>query len=1140
MNFNILVTKWSRSSSSNHKWYLSGLILSLALILFSIGSFLATSKAVAANKPINPSPLRQGIAETTQAFASNRLIVKFKDGFQPRNSSQGFVTTGKASLDEILQNHKVETVTPLFASKPGGEYPSTGLSGIYLLHLSPVSGVLATAAALASDPQVEWVEPDYLAYAAEMPARSASYSSTARKLTTLIPDDPLFPSQWSLSMINAADAWEMTTGASSLAIAIVDSGLDFNHPDLSGKVWTNPGEIPANGVDDDNNGYVDDVHGWDFISGDNDPADSDGHGTQVAGIAAAATNNGLGMAGVCWGCKIMPVRVMQAGVANYSDIAQGVLYAAQKGAKVINLSLGGYSSSDTLQAAVNVATNEYGALVIAGTGNDNLDTPFYPAALDGVLAVAGTDETDAKAALSNYGEWVDLAAPAVAITTTFQGGDWGPVDGTSFAAPIVSGLAGLVRSLHPEWSATLAGQQLIHTTDDIDSLNPAYAGQLGSGRINAQKAITTNPAPLLTVSDLSVDGQPSGAIPTGRSVELVISLHNDWGDAGSVSGLLSTTDGAVTVSKASANWSAIDSGQTVANSTDPFQISVAAGTYGHSIPFNLKITADGQVTNLAFSATTESATVVVGGTIISDTTWTNDRIYEANNIIVNPGVTLTIQAGVLVKFNQAKMMVVKGTLIADGTPEQPIRFTSAAGSPAPGDWGDFYNLAEPSGILFTDSSAPAVFDSEGNYLSGSILRNAILEYSAGGLQLGSAAPFIDHNLFQHNYDSAIVCGSCSNQLLISHNRIQNNPARQSLTYALKLYSGQATVQQNLISDNAGAIRAMGDQRIISNTITLNQGSDCFNVISALCLEGTFATIVHGNNFLANLSTYDVAMGTGPGAGADVDGKWNYWDTTDQEAIQEHIYDFNQDISAGTFFFSPFLTQPDPDAPAFLQALTLTPSSPVGIQTVTFNLTFSRPMDTSVSPEVVFYPVDQETLKYPVVDNVQWLDPQHWRATYDITSLIQRGEYRIEVSRARSIDQMEIPADQRFTFTVDYAGAIGDNTPPPAPFLTACAGSAAGMLSANWSANDPDSVIDLYNYAIGSASGVADVVNWTATTAVAFQLSGLVLTPGQTYYISVKARNEGGLWSAVSTLGLKAGSDQCATTTRFSFIPLLIR
>ena len=107
MNFNILVTKWSRSSSSNHKWYLSGLILSLALILFSIGSFLATSKAVAANKPIIPSPLRQGIAETTQAFASNRLIVKFKDGFQPRNSSQGFVTTGKASLDEILQNHKV-------------------------------------------------------------------------------------------------------------------------------------------------------------------------------------------------------------------------------------------------------------------------------------------------------------------------------------------------------------------------------------------------------------------------------------------------------------------------------------------------------------------------------------------------------------------------------------------------------------------------------------------------------------------------------------------------------------------------------------------------------------------------------------------------------------------------------------------------------------------------------------------------------------------------------------------------------------------------------------------------------------------------------------------------------------------------
>ncbi len=267
--------------------------------------------------------------------------------------------------------------------------------------------------------------------------------------------------------------------------------------------------MAGNGLDDDNNGFVDDVKGWDFVNDDNNPADDNGHGTQVAGIAAAAADNSAGIAGMCWNCRIMPVKVMQvSGVANYSDVADGVLYAAKKGAKVINISLGGYGNSSALLSAIRTAVNEYGAIVVGGAGNDNVSAPFYPAAYEEVLAVAGTDEGDLKAGYSNYGSWVDLAAPGMNITTTFLGGDWGPANGSSFAAPFVSGLAGLIRSQHSDWPAALVQAQIDHTTDPIDALNPAYARQLGSGRINAATAVTQPPHPILSLQSTAVDGDP--------------------------------------------------------------------------------------------------------------------------------------------------------------------------------------------------------------------------------------------------------------------------------------------------------------------------------------------------------------------------------------------------------------------------------------------------------------------------------------------------------------------------------------------------------------------------------------------------------------------------------------------------------
>ena len=212
----------------------------------------------------------------------------------------------------------------------------------------------ATAAALRRRPDVAFAELDYLATAAE------------------VPNDPDWGNQWSLARIGLPEAWNVTTGSTGIIIAVVDSGLYLGHPDLAGKVWTNPGEIPVNWVDDDGNGKVDDVNGWHFYqqwtpdgyipAGNANVTDDFGHGTHVAGITAAATNNGIGIAGVSWGARVMPVKVLdQYGNGWYSDIADGIVYAADNGAKIINLSLGGAAASRDLVPGRGVCTAERGA-----------------------------------------------------------------------------------------------------------------------------------------------------------------------------------------------------------------------------------------------------------------------------------------------------------------------------------------------------------------------------------------------------------------------------------------------------------------------------------------------------------------------------------------------------------------------------------------------------------------------------------------------------------------------------------------------------------------------------------------------------------------------------------------------------------
>jgi len=279
------------------------------------------------------------------------------------------------------------------------------------------------------------------------------------------PNDPSFASQWHLARIASPAAWDVTTGSPAVTVAVIDTGVDGTHPDLKANV----------------------MPGWNFVAGTNDTKDRIGHGTAVAGTIAAAGNNGIGVAGVSWHSRILPLVVVDENdVATYSDIAEAIRYAADHGARVINISVGGPAQSAALQSAVDYAWSK-GSLIFAAMMNDGMATPYYPAACNHVMAVSATDAYDHLASFSNFGSWVTIAAPGYGILTTAAGGGYAFCYGTSFASPIAAGVAALVWSVNAELTAAEVTMILEKSADDLGAAK--FDTSFGWGRVNAGKAV---------------------------------------------------------------------------------------------------------------------------------------------------------------------------------------------------------------------------------------------------------------------------------------------------------------------------------------------------------------------------------------------------------------------------------------------------------------------------------------------------------------------------------------------------------------------------------------------------------------------------------------------------------------------------
>ena len=313
-----------------------------------------------------------------------------------------------------------------------------------------------------------------------------------------VPNDPQFNTQWYLQTIQAEQAWNIiTTQTNNVVIAVVDDAVLLSHDDLQANIWTNAGEIPNDNIDNDMNGYIDDVNGWDAADNDNN-ANPDNptnsfftHGTHCAGIASARTDNNTGIASIGFHSKIMPVKT--ATLPNPGSIVAGytgVEYAIINNADVISMSWGGSSFSNTYQLIFDQAYNQ-GIVCVAAAGNSNTSAPMYPASYNHVISVGATDQNDQKASFSNYGSTIDVMAPGVSIYSCLAGANnaYGNMQGTSMACPMVSGLAALLLACDPNLSPDDVEHCIESTADNIYPVNQAYTGQLGAGRINAFNAL---------------------------------------------------------------------------------------------------------------------------------------------------------------------------------------------------------------------------------------------------------------------------------------------------------------------------------------------------------------------------------------------------------------------------------------------------------------------------------------------------------------------------------------------------------------------------------------------------------------------------------------------------------------------------
>jgi serine protease len=521
-------------------------LLQIAIIVLVIGSFGLPVQSQ--NKSFNTKPGKAVVPEKMDPEMASQCVpgeitIKLKAGVGEFGKQTGMVRFGIQTLDEKAAQFEVSQLDKRFKYNPARlRLDLPDLSRIYKISFPDKFSLSEVVESFSSDPNVEYAEPIPVGHTAD------------------VPNDSFYGQCQHLAQIFAPQAWDIhkgEAGTDDIIIAIVDTGVDWKHEDLQSNVWQNlledadgdghtmefngtqwvldPGDL--NGVDDDANGFTDDLLGWNFITNSGDPKPIPGnpngaHGTHCAGISNGATNNGIGIASVSYNLTIMPICADQYNTLAYG--MDGIIYAAENGADIISNSwYWGYVYSIANQEVISYAAG-LGSIILAAAANDNNTSLPYPASYQHVISVASVNVDDTKAGYSNHNIAVDISAPGGGyeggILSTLPGNNYQRWSGTSMATPLVAGCFGLLKSYHPDWSNDQLINQLLGTADNIDSLNPDYITLLGSGRVNAYRMLTDeNVIPFLKLGLISLntlDANGNGINEPGEKVTLNFDFHN--------------------------------------------------------------------------------------------------------------------------------------------------------------------------------------------------------------------------------------------------------------------------------------------------------------------------------------------------------------------------------------------------------------------------------------------------------------------------------------------------------------------------------------------------------------------------------------------------------------------------------------
>ena len=1066
--------------------------------LFSLVFLLACSIALVAQSSNNQDEVVKIDRWNQQSYREGEVIVKFKaDGaVQMRKNAKGkfqaasiskvdalFAELGVEEVEELMPNVGARKAPRRMRAYNGTEVKDHDLSKLYLIRFSeqvaaPMSnaGEMRTVHQVVEQLQaldeVEFAEPNYIVYALSTDINCDKYDK-----------EPLYTQQWGPAAIGLPSIWNKPLVTDKRpVIAIIDTGVDTEHPDLKDNVWVN--EKEKNGVtgkDDDGNGIVDDIHGYDFVNKTGGMADFNGHGTHCAGIAAAVGHNGIGITGANPDALIMPITVMQSdGTGDVATIIKGIDYAAANGADVISMSLGGYGYSIAEEQALGKAYAT--AVIVAAAGNDGhdltgyhcmMDAPMYPAAFQFVLGVeAAADKQGNLASFSNFDADgpifsqyssetklynYELRAPGVSVVSTFPKGQYRAMNGTSMACPLAAGAISrlLMHKEYDSWEILFG--DLIHTRTN------------GTGNIDIKAAYNITDEdrkPTLSMVTYQIDDTEGGdgdtRLDAGETISFYPVLRNEWGQAENIKVWLELAelenDTIVKFLEQVVDFGMPLSSYAKNKSVNPIKFIVDKNVVdGRRICMLLKATCDNikEMLEQEIVLTAENG-VEIGGMVFEDLTLYPDVHYiVTSKLLVPQGVTLTIKPGAIIKFKDNTGFNCEGNLVANGTPDSIIVFTKADSEKS---IISSFRLNDNS-ITYVQFDNLTFVDDWGFAMDKSCYRNCIFKNISGKSPVRSG-----------KYFTCVIIDSYGDQYIsesatMVHSNIINNTQDRPLHFSISNYQ-YSNIFSNIITSNR-------DQPYFMNYLA----SIIYNSYSIVDYRSPYPSYLgSSDNHTLRNSIIDAAHPLYPVGSGVVN-----LDYVAKEPIREAHGIVWKVVVNGYDAQDEFDMLP-----------------PLGVGKHKFEVYFNRPMDTSVAPHISMGARAPYTQNAIAEDGSWSADSTIYTAYLTITGkTASDGLNRISVYGAEDNEHFEIPTENaRFNVQVAAAGSLATGL---------VAESGLGKVSLQWQTDEEDFEdllgYNVYRYTDGSKDTIC--INQSVIDAQDSAFVDYDVVPGKTYYYFIK-------------------------------------